>query len=52
VLGWVLGSESDVQDVLVISSESDVLAPEIESKCGESAGEPTCKELKHDAFSK
>jgi hypothetical protein len=47
VLGWVVGSESDIKQVLVISPMSNVLAPEVESKYGESTGEPACKELEH-----
>jgi hypothetical protein len=52
VLGWVLGSESDIKQVLVISPMSNVLAPEVESKYSESAGEPACKELEHARFFK
>ena len=45
MLGWVLGSESDIKQVLVISPMSNVLAPEVESKYSESAGEPARQEL-------
>ena len=47
VLGWVLSSESGVQQVLLILLVTDVFAPDIESKDSEGAGEPTCEELKH-----
>ena len=47
MLGWVLGSESVIEQVLVVSPVPTVLAPEVESKYSEGAGEPACQELEH-----